>query len=112
LKEKARKSYDGIARNTENLDVLMQQFQVVPDELLCPILVKLSETLPQSRDAKKKFVQAGLLTRMQSFVVEPQSELAQSLAAVKSIFPEDVLELYAPTSQSMESPKFKTSEGM
>jgi len=98
LKDKAKKSYHSIINQTETIDVLLQQFQIAPDELLSPILRKLSEILTHNIDAKKKFVQAGLLQRMQTF--QPTSidgDLVSAIELVKSIFPADILELFAPS---------------
>ncbi|KAI5751623.1 hypothetical protein M8J77_009284 [Diaphorina citri] len=79
--------------NIQDIDLLLYES---PPEILLPALKQLCKIFPVDLKARRVFVSAGGLKRVQALKPPAGSELCEAVTMINSYFPEDIVRYYSP----------------
>lgn len=96
LSTKAGRALKGVLQKCVHLPALEALLADSPAEVLKHVVGQFAKVLPHDAKARKLFVTSGGLKKVQEIKAEDGSSLAESIAAINTAFPAEIVKYYSP----------------
>jgi len=96
LKRKAQIALKSVLQKCQYLPALEPLLQDTPEKILKYVVHQFAKVLPNNPTAKKSFVQARCLQRIQELKADDKTKLHEYIQTINACFPEDIVQYYSP----------------